>query len=69
LKYILLFFIKCYVYFLNPFILSSCRFYPSCSNYSYFVVLKYGILKGSFLMIKRIIKCNPWCNGGYDPVP
>ena len=45
-----------------------CRFYPSCSQYSYDAIKKFGIIKGIFLAIKRIIRCNPFNPGGYDPV-
>lgn len=46
----------------------KCKFYPSCSEYTKQAILKYGCLKGSFLGIKRIFKCNPFSKGGYDPV-
>jgi hypothetical protein len=48
---------------------NSCRFTPTCSNYAIEAYLKYGFLKGTYLTIKRIIKCNPWGGYGYDPVP
>lgn len=47
---------------------SSCRFIPTCSQYSYQAIAKYGILKGGFLSLKRIIKCHPFNHGGYNPV-
>ncbi len=46
----------------------SCRFIPSCSEYSKEALKKYGILKGCFVSIKRIARCNPFSKGGYDPV-
>ncbi|MBU2052319.1 membrane protein insertion efficiency factor YidD [Patescibacteria group bacterium] len=46
----------------------SCRFVPTCSEYSYQVIAKYGILRGSLLGIKRIFKCHPWSKGGVDNV-
>ena len=46
----------------------KCKFYPSCSEYTKQAIIKYGSLKGSFLGIKRILKCNPFSKGGYDPV-
>lgn len=46
----------------------KCKFYPSCSEYMKQAIIKYGIVKGFFLGIKRIIKCNPFSKGGYDPV-
>jgi len=46
-----------------------CRFYPTCSEYTKQAVIKYGILKGGLLGIKRILRCHPFNPGGYDPVP
>ncbi len=46
----------------------SCRHIPTCSNYAIDAIEKYGCIKGSFLAIKRILKCNPWGTSGYDPV-
>ncbi len=48
---------------------NTCRFYPSCSHYGYQAIYKYGAIKGGFLGIKRILRCNPFNPGGYDPVP
>jgi putative membrane protein insertion efficiency factor len=48
---------------------NSCRFYPSCSHYGYQAIYKHGAIKGSFLAIYRIIRCNPFNSGGYDPIP
>ncbi len=47
----------------------SCRFTPTCSCYAYEAIQKHGIIKGSFLSVKRIVRCNPFTKGGYDPVP
>ena len=46
----------------------ECKYYPTCSEYSKQAIKKYGALKGSFLSIKRIIKCNPFSKGGYNPL-
>jgi len=47
----------------------GCKFYPSCSEYTYQAIAKYGIIKGSFLGLKRVIRCHPLAKGGHDPVP
>jgi len=48
---------------------NTCRFYPSCSHYGYQAIYKHGFLKGSYLAIARVLRCNPFNPGGYDPVP
>jgi len=47
----------------------TCRFYPSCSHYGYQAIYKYGIFKGGWLAVWRILRCNPFNRGGFDPVP
>jgi len=47
----------------------TCRFYPTCSHYGYQAVYKYGVLKGGWMAVKRVVRCNPFNPGGYDPVP
>ncbi|HDN79663.1 MAG: membrane protein insertion efficiency factor YidD [Chloroflexi bacterium] len=61
--------IRFYQRFISPSLPPSCRFYPSCSEYTYQAIEKYGLLKGGWLGIKRISRCHPWNPGGYDPVP
>ena len=67
--YPLLLIIKFYQEIISPLTPSSCRYSPTCSEYSKLCLIKYGIIKGSILSIKRIIKCNPWGGKGFDPVP
>ncbi|MBO6303656.1 MAG: membrane protein insertion efficiency factor YidD [Selenomonadaceae bacterium] len=69
MKRFLLFVIKCYKNYISILTPPACRFYPSCSTYTYEAIEKYGALKGSFLGIKRILRCNPFGGSGYDPVP
>lgn len=54
--------------FVSPLKPSVCRFYPTCSQYAYQAVYKYGALKGFWLAAKRILRCNPFCPGGDDPL-
>ena len=61
--------IRFYQKFLSPLKLkATCRFYPTCSQYAIDAVAKYGAFKGSYMAIKRILKCHPFHPGGYDPV-
>mgnify|MGYP004675054943 CR=1 FL=1 len=60
--------IKIYQFF-SKFTPPVCRFTPTCSEYARQAIEKYGVLKGGWLAIKRISKCHPWHEGGYDPVP
>ena len=48
---------------------TRCKYFPTCSEYAIEAVEKYGVFKGSYLGIKRILRCHPWSEGGYDPVP
>jgi putative membrane protein insertion efficiency factor len=61
--------IRLYQLTFGPWTGSSCRFYPSCSEYAKFAIEKYGAANGSWLAIKRILRCHPWHPGGADPVP
>lgn len=68
MKRILLFMIRVYQVYISPLKRPSCRFYPTCSQYAYEAISKYGAIKGGFMAIKRILSCNPFNPGGYDPV-
>jgi len=69
MRYPFILLIRLYQWILGPFLGGQCRFYPSCSNYSIEAYKKYGAFKGSYLTIKRILKCHPWHPGGVDPLP
>ena len=61
--------IKFYQNFISPLLPSTCRYTPTCSEYAKQSLVKHGLIKGSFISVKRIITCNPWGGNGYDPVP
>ena len=61
--------IKAYQYLISPWLRPSCRFSPTCSDYACQALGKYGALKGIWLSSKRISRCHPWHDGGYDPLP
>jgi putative membrane protein insertion efficiency factor len=61
--------IRFYRYFLSPWLGRSCRFTPSCSVYAIEAIEIHGPIRGLWLAAKRIVRCQPWCAGGYDPVP
>ena len=60
--------IRFYQKFISPLFPPTCRFYPTCSTYFIQALEKYGVCKGSYLGMKRILKCHPWHEGGYDPL-
>ena len=61
--------VKAYRLFLSPWLGSACRFEPTCSVYALDALKQHGAGIGSYLTLKRIGRCQPWCNGGHDPVP
>jgi len=61
--------IKAYRLLLSPWLGSSCRFEPTCSVYALQALQRFGAAKGGYLMLRRIGRCHPWCDGGVDPVP
>ena len=69
MKYILIKLIRGYRLFISPLFPPTCRFQPTCSNYAITAIEKFGVIKGSFLAVKRILRCHPFHPGGYDPVP
>lgn len=69
IKKLLLFLINLYRIFISPLFPPSCRFQPTCSQYALTAIERYGTIKGTYLAIKRICRCHPFNDGGYDPVP
>ena len=61
--------VKAYRLLLSPSLGSSCRFEPTCSAYALQALQRHGSAKGSYLTLKRLGRCHPWCAGGLDPVP
>lgn len=61
--------IRAYQLLLSPFLGNHCRFTPSCSRYASEAITRYGAAKGTWLAVKRLLRCHPFCEGGYDPVP
>ena len=69
MKTFLIFTIKIYKFFISPILGKRCRFEPTCSTYSIQALSRYGVIKGSYLSFKRIIKCHPYGKSGFDPLP
>ena len=69
IKKVLLKMIRFYQDGISPLLGPRCRFTPTCSQYTYEAIIEHGVIKGTYLGIKRILKCNPFFKGGYDPVP
>lgn len=69
MKYLLIGIIRFYQKFISPMTSPSCRFQPTCSQYSLESVRRFGAMKGTYLSVRRIVKCHPFHPGGFDPVP
>ncbi|MGD8426254.1 MAG: membrane protein insertion efficiency factor YidD [Balneolaceae bacterium] len=69
MKYLFIGLVRLYQLIISPWMPSSCRYHPTCSQYSIEALRKHGALKGIWLTVKRIARCHPWSEGGYDPVP
>jgi putative membrane protein insertion efficiency factor len=67
--WVLLLLVRFYIAFLSPFFGGACRFYPSCSNYAAEAIARHGARRGATLAARRLIHCNPFTKGGFDPVP
>ncbi|WP_276390381.1 membrane protein insertion efficiency factor YidD [Eudoraea chungangensis] len=64
-----IFLVRVYQNLISPYLPASCRYSPTCSQYTIEALKKHGLFKGGLLAIKRIASCNPWGGKGYDPVP
>ena len=69
MKKVFLLLIRFYKAAISPYLPNACRYTPTCSEYAAQAIEKYGALKGGFMALKRILRCNPFHKGGYDPVP
>lgn len=69
MKRILIGLVRFYRTAISPYTPACCRYYPTCSQYALEALEKYGAWKGSWLAVRRILRCNPFHKGGYDPVP
>ena len=69
IKSFLVFWVKAYRLFLSPWLGQSCRFEPTCSVYALQALEQHGAGAGAYLTVARIVRCQPWCTGGHDPVP
>jgi putative membrane protein insertion efficiency factor len=67
--WVLLLLIRFYITFLSPFFGGACRFHPSCSNYAAESIARHGARRGLSLALRRLLRCNPFTKGGFDPVP
>lgn len=69
MRQVLIAFIRVYQLALSPMLGPRCRFYPTCSCYAHTAIQRYGALRGTWLGMRRILRCHPFAQGGYDPVP
>jgi putative membrane protein insertion efficiency factor len=69
MKQVALLLLRFYKLAISPMLPSACRYTPTCSEYAYQAIEKYGVLRGSWLGLRRLSRCHPWHPGGYDPVP
>ncbi|MCD7773071.1 MAG: membrane protein insertion efficiency factor YidD [Ruminococcus sp.] len=69
MKQVMIFLVKIYQKVISPLFPARCKYYPTCSKYAVDAFKKHGFFKGLILAVWRILRCNPWSNGGIDPVP
>ena len=67
MRAVLIALIRAYQLFISPLLGNHCRFYPSCSQYAREAIERYGVPRGVWLAIRRVLRCHPWCPGGVDP--
>lgn len=68
MKYLFIDFLRLYKMLLSPFLPSACRFTPTCSEYASQAIEKYGVFRGIRMGAERVLRCQPFCKGGHDPV-
>jgi putative membrane protein insertion efficiency factor len=68
-KLVMMVLIRGYQLIVSPVLGPACRFYPSCSQYASLAINRYGVVKGSYMAIRRLLRCHPFHPGGFDPVP
>jgi hypothetical protein len=66
---LLIFLVRAYKAMISPWLMPSCRYSPTCSEYAAQAIQKYGAFKGGWLALRRLLRCHPWGGHGYDPVP
>ncbi len=69
MKKLFLALIRFYQTAISPYTKPKCKYFPTCSQYTYEAIERFGAFKGGFMGLWRILRCNPWSKGGYDPVP
>ena len=69
MRFVLTMFIRGYQYLISPWLGPHCRFHPSCSDYWLQALERHGLIRAVWLGLRRIGRCHPWCEGGFDPVP
>jgi putative membrane protein insertion efficiency factor len=69
MKYLLIALVRLYKRLISPLLPPACRFYPTCSVYAVEALQRHGALKGSWLALRRLLRCHPFHEGGFDPVP
>lgn len=68
MKFALIYLLRAYKLILSPLLPPACRFTPTCSEYTMEAIEKYGALRGMYMGVRRLLRCQPFCRGGYDPV-